>query len=90
MKLVDTNDVCEMLGISKSTLYRWCDVNDLGGLRTPSPINLDLTRAHSLTQAIDEMNNPDVVTDFPRPYKIGRSFKWELSEIKAWLETKKY
>ncbi|MDN4957438.1 helix-turn-helix transcriptional regulator, partial [Klebsiella oxytoca] len=26
MKLLDSNEVCELLGISKSTLYRWCGV----------------------------------------------------------------
>ncbi|WP_322349657.1 helix-turn-helix domain-containing protein, partial [Escherichia coli] len=33
MKLLDSNEVCELLGISKSTLYRWCGVSeDFSGL----------------------------------------------------------
>ncbi|MCG2921640.1 helix-turn-helix domain-containing protein, partial [Escherichia coli] len=28
MKLLDSNEVCELLGISKSTLYRWCGVSE--------------------------------------------------------------
>nr|WP_250191114.1 AlpA family phage regulatory protein [Escherichia coli] len=28
-------------------------------------------------------------SDFPRPFKIGRSFKWKDAEIMAWLETRR-
>lgn len=39
MKLLDSNEVCDLLGISKSTLYRWCGVSE-------EPAGLGLSDVH--------------------------------------------
>ncbi len=108
MKLLDSNEVCELLGISKSTLYRWCGVSEeasgLAGLGLSSAQknlaglglsnaykNLTGTPALGLKDALRQraLGSEDTPSDFPRPFKIGRSFKWKDAEIMAWLETRR-
>jgi predicted DNA-binding transcriptional regulator AlpA len=82
VKLIDENTVCDDLGISKSTLYKWCGIHDDSIQPNLSKILPD--RKKWFTQF-----ETDVVTDFPKPYKIGRVFKWKLIEIEDWLQTKR-
>jgi len=108
MALIDSREVCEILSISKSTLYRWCSISEdpidtilSGGGDGLSTIK---TLQSSVQKKLDEINknNPhavlselrriredDVPYDFPRPFKIGRSFKWDKTEIFEWLKTKR-
>lgn len=99
MKLLDSNEVCELLGISKSTLYRWCGVSEdfsgLGlssGLPQASATQNSLGRENRLVRRELQQNAlgvEETPSDFPRPFKIGRSFKWKDAEIMAWLETRR-
>lgn len=105
MKLLSSNEVCELLGISKSTLYRWCGVSDeSAGLEVAGAEinkNLDALKGRqskiqmagaAAMQRIQSKMKADVEetpSDFPRPFKIGRSFKWKDVEIMAWLETRR-
>ncbi|GKX40934.1 hypothetical protein SOASR014_46730 [Pectobacterium carotovorum subsp. carotovorum] len=113
MKLLDSNEVCDLLGISKSTLYRWCGVSE-------EPAGLGLSNAQKkfaglglsdaqkkfaglgldkaltggagmgLRDALHQrVLGEETPSDFPRPFKIGRSFKWKDAEIMAWLETRR-
>jgi len=108
MKLLDSAEVCDLLGISKSTLYRWCGVSEdpagLAGVGLSDAhkklAGLGLSGAHkSITGASgmglgDAFNRrslgiDETPSDFPRPFKIGRSFKWKDAELMAWLETRR-
>jgi len=99
MKLLDSNEVCELLGISKSTLYRWCGVSEdfsgLGlssGLPQANATQNSLGRENRLVRRELQQNAlgvEETPSDFPRPFKIGRSFKWKDAEIMAWLETRR-
>lgn len=107
MKLLDSNEVCELLGISKSTLYRWCGVSEdfsgLGlssGLPQANALNSRLAKATQKSLGWENMlvgralqqkalGVEETPSDFPRPFKIGRSFKWKDAEIMAWLETRR-
>ena len=82
MKLVDANTVCDNLGISKSTLYKWCGIHD-------NPIQPKLSKIFPDRKKIFTQFETDIVTDFPKPYIIGRVFKWKLIEIEDWLQTKR-
>jgi predicted DNA-binding transcriptional regulator AlpA len=102
-KLIDTNEVCDLLGVSKSTLYRWCGVSAEGGglidLFCDSAKGGGLAGLGDKYQAAQDLfpRDPlrrsdvidDVPTDFPKPFKIGRAFKWKDSEIIAWLEVRR-
>lgn len=104
MKLLDSSEVCDLLGISKSTLYRWCGVseepaalglgsafvqaNSLGSSRTKAGLGWPSSVVgRALQQKV--LGLEETPTDFPRPFKIGRSFKWKDAEIMAWLETRR-
>lgn len=102
MKLLDSNEVCDLLGISKSTLYRWCGVSDdLAVLRSLDAAGAGLTTSESLDLVIERAGSAamrrlqskisveETPSDFPRPFKIGRSFKWKDVEIMDWLETRR-
>jgi predicted DNA-binding transcriptional regulator AlpA len=105
MKLLDSNEVCDLLGISKSTLYRWCGVSEEpAGLGLSDAqkkfAGLGLGNAHKTLTGMSGMGLRDALnqrilggeetpSDFPRPFKIGRSFKWKDAEIMAWLETRR-
>lgn len=95
MKLLDSSEVCELLGISKSTLYRWCGVSDENTISLGLPsdllgrkvhVNQGRTDIHSL---IRRASGDETPTDFPRPFKIGRAYKWKDTEIMDWLETRR-
>ncbi|HDR1791981.1 TPA: helix-turn-helix domain-containing protein [Pasteurella multocida] len=94
MKLLDTNEVCDLLGISRSTLYRWCNMSEDYFIPSdPKAIQrLIVTRQNTLKQLsrLGGRNNDDeLITDFPRPFKIGRALKWRDDEIMQWLEGKR-
>mgnify|MGYP000454285170 CR=1 FL=1 len=103
MKLITSAEVCEILGISKSTLYRWNNLQDesyekktIGSIlnkSTSRDINLYFLKNKNSkkTSLVDLMNNSDdeIPKDFPRPFKIGRLLKWDEEEIKIWLESKR-
>ena len=97
MKLIDSSEVCEMLGISKSTLYRWCGIKE-GNEEGNKSLALGVSRGMSFAAAASRMmpngeedianleSIIDKLTDneprgFPRPFKIGRAFKWNVAEI---------
>ena len=89
MRLMDSNEVCDLLGISKSTLFRWCGVSD------SADDNSSQTNVSLLTEQLLR-NSPFFATssdetpyDFPRPFKIGRAYKWKDTEIMDWLQTKR-
>ena len=95
MKLLDSAAVCDLLGISKSTLYRWCDVAD-----APSPLSLAgaaaarsvEVRSAYLRSGFADMfaqHMEETPKDVPRPFKIGRAYKWRDDEILNWLETRR-
>ncbi|WP_139536493.1 helix-turn-helix domain-containing protein [Klebsiella spallanzanii] len=95
MKLLDSSEVCELLGISKSTLYRWCGVSDENSLSLGLPshpvgrktyMNQSRTDINSL---IRRASGDEIPTDFPRPFKIGRAYKWKDTEVMEWLETRR-
>lgn len=95
MKLLDSSEVCELLGISKSTLYRWCGVSDENSLSLGLPSEL-LGRKNYMNQSrtdirslIRRASGDEIPTDFPRPFKIGRAYKWKDIEVMEWLETRR-
>lgn len=93
MKLLDTNEVCDLLNISRSTLYRWCNMSE--DYLTPSHPkdiqHLIVSRANALKHLSSGVryNDDEFITDFPRPFKIGRALKWRDDEIMQWLEGKR-
>lgn len=70
LKLLSLPELCKMLNVSRSTIYRWCELCDEG--YSPYTDNKD-----------------ENVSDFPKPFKIGRSYKWNEVEIMEWLESKR-
>jgi len=91
MRLMDSSEVCDLLGISKSTLFRWCGVSensddDSNTLHHYSSIatQLMIKSASFYSSASDE-----TPYDFPRPFKIGRAYKWKDTEVMDWLETRR-
>lgn len=78
MKLITVNQVCEILGISKSTLYRWANVS-----------GKDIGERVSVMDELSKQNSNelDIPINFPKPYKLGRQFKWKEEDIINWLET---
>ncbi|KGQ39872.1 hypothetical protein JP28_12820 [Gallibacterium anatis] len=95
MKLLDTNEVCDLLGISRSTLYRWCNMSEdyLSSNSYTKTIYALMTtnqKAKNKLNGISSGNSDDEsITDFPRPFKIGRALKWRDDEIMKWLEGKR-
>lgn len=105
MRLMDSNEVCDLLGISKSTLYRWCGVADssddilgLGSITKSMPTLskhlMAMQRSKSVSRQSSINNYINATTeetpnDFPRPFKIGRAYKWKDTEIMDWLETRR-
>ncbi|MUK94675.1 helix-turn-helix domain-containing protein [Aliivibrio fischeri] len=83
MALIDTAQVCDLLGISKSTLYRWCDVSDYDEKRVAFAVR----NSEGMRFGVSDI--PEQVTDFPKPFRIGRALKWEENEIRDWLETRR-
>ncbi len=96
MKLLDTNDVCDLLGISRSTLYRWCNMSEdylsLNNYHNAMH-KLMIANQNSVNQLARRFgsgsNEDESITDFPRPFKIGRALKWRDDEIMQWLEGKR-
>ncbi len=95
MKLLDTNEVCDLLGISRSTLYRWCNMSEdylssdryhktMYKLFPPSQKSI-----HQFMKIDGGNGDDESITDFPRPFKIGRALKWRDDEIMQWLESKR-
>lgn len=97
IKLLTSNEVCEILGISKSTLYRWNNLQDDELYNNYSDIynvlknktKQNKSKEKFLLHVMSERNEDEIPKDFPRPFKIGRSYKWEQKEIKDWLESKR-
>lgn len=97
MKLIDSSEVCEMLGISKSTLYRWCDIKEsiempLGmsvGLQTGRTVRAISSRSNPLEEFQAQIERLQEAGGFPRPFRIGRAMKWDKDEIVKWLETQR-
>lgn len=102
MKLITSTEVCEILGISKSTLYRWNNLQDeeyekktIASILKKdidiSNINFDFFKNSKTISTLDRMSNSDdeIPKDFPRPFKIGRLLKWDEEELKIWLESKR-
>lgn len=87
MKLLGTNEVCELLGISKATLYRWNGLTE-DTFTTLKQFNKQnkQPKADSFLSKIREMED-SVPKNFPRPFKIGRAYKWDRDEIIEWVET---
>ncbi|TNH00110.1 helix-turn-helix domain-containing protein [Testudinibacter sp. TR-2022] len=86
MKLITTTEVCDMLGISKTTLYRWNHlVQDFNEFSNQERLNILLssTKLNSRRSASDE----SVPDNFPRPFRIGRAYKWDYDEIEEWLNS---
>lgn len=96
MKLLNTNEVCELLGISKSTLYRWNNIIDdddsvfenypKDSMNKPTIVTMVMTRRKT-TVLCNSLNNEEQPKNFPRPFKIGQSYAWRNDEIENWLET---
>lgn len=101
MRLLGTNEVCEMLGISKPTLYRWNNLSDessqsIESRLAQSRLNLRTLKSQAITSTTKEILNKGLNINeieeplpnkFPRPFKIGRAYKWRSDEIEKWLET---
>lgn len=91
MRLLSTSEVCEMLGISKATLYRWNNIIDNNS--NDYFINILLKKTsenHSPESKFQKFLKKDIEIlpkNFPRPFKIGRAYKWRSDEIESWLET---
>lgn len=82
MILIDSNSVCDQLGISKSTLYKWCNIVD-------ESILPPILAKHPGVKKLFTDFEYDLVTDFPSPYKIGSMLKWNSIDIEVWLKTKR-
>lgn len=94
MKLMDSNEVCDLLGISKSTLFRWCGVSEnsediLPQLPRIAQHMASISRQRRSTLNFSSAGSDETPNDFPRPFKIGRAYKWKDTEIMDWLETKR-
>lgn len=91
MRLLSTTEVCEMLGISKATLYRWNNIIDSNS--NDYFINIFLKKSSEMSSQKSKIQNflkQDIELspkNFPRPFKIGRAYKWRSDEIESWLET---
>lgn len=106
MRLLDSAEVCDLLGVSKSTLYRWCDVSD------DSPEGIGLPSSYAGSSAVQKKIKElgisgwpsarvaqeihqkltgfdEKPTGFPRPFKIGRSYKWDKDEIESWVKSRR-
>lgn len=111
VRLLDSNEVCNLLGISKSTLYRWCGVSEeyaglpgldgldglpgLAGLPSEEFLRM-FGKGKAVAKPVlagrrlqSKVGVEETPSDFPRPFKIGRSFKWKDVEIMDWLETRR-
>lgn len=96
MKLIDTNAVTELLGISKSTLYRWCNLEekDETGLSSLSKgaisslqrsyKDIGENKLNQMLRKFEEQN--DNTRYFPRPYQIGRAYKWNYYDVIDWIK----
>lgn len=60
-KLIESSQVMKLLGISRSTLFRWSGLGELG------------------------RDDPSFKPDMPRPFKLGRKFKWDRNELNDWV-----
>lgn len=99
MKLIDSGDVATLLGISKSTLFRWCDISDISEASeeasTVAAVLAQIQAAPLTTKSPRSMHKwamgvrDETPKDFPRPFKIGRAYKWSDEEIMQWLEKKR-
>lgn len=88
MKLLDSNQVCRLLGISRSTLYRWCNLSK-DDIYFPDRRMRSFEERIKMANEIDRDLDSENITDFPTPYKIGRALKWSDIEIDKWLRSKK-
>lgn len=83
MKLITTEQVCEMLDISKSTLYRWINVK-------PEPdYSGAVERGNTIVGDMFLYDEKQEFENFPKPFKLGRSYKWDQDEILDWIKTKR-
>lgn len=96
MKLIDGNEVATLLGISKSTLFRWCDISEASEDANSVAAVLAQIQTVPLTpkgpRAMHKWAvgaRDETPKDFPRPFKIGRAYKWSDEEIMQWLEKKR-
>ena len=86
LKLIDGNEVCDLLGISRSTLYRWCDVSDSYTTTNSSPFKSHASGQSRISKLMAIKNEiSETPKDFPKPFRIGRTYKWSHSEIKKWI-----
>lgn len=94
MKLIDGNEVAALLGISKSTLFRWCDISEASDDARTIDVVTTLMNAGGAARGSRAMQwaggvREETPKDFPRPFKIGRAYKWSDEEIMQWLEKKR-
>ncbi|MGY3859961.1 helix-turn-helix transcriptional regulator [Aeromonas intestinalis] len=96
MKLIDGNEVATLLGISKSTLFRWCDISEASeDANSVAAVLAQIQSETVTTKSPRSMHKwamgarDETPKDFPRPFKIGRAYKWSDEEIMQWLEKKR-
>lgn len=86
--LLGIDDICQRLGISRTTLDRWVR-NGGGKLSAPSSIAehiADVGLGGAFQSMLD--SSPEASISFPAPdIRIGNSPKWELETFKNWLRS---
>ncbi len=88
MKLLDSSEVCTFLGISKSTLYRWCGVSeDIFDAADTRSVMLGARNQRGVS--LFDRHKEETPKNFPKPFKIGRAYKWNDEEIFSWLEAQR-
>jgi predicted DNA-binding transcriptional regulator AlpA len=96
MKLLTTTEVCDLLGISKTTLYRWNNlqqeddvesVSRAGKLLHRHRLDSNFFSNKSANTLLAKNREEPAPNNFPRPFKIGRSYKWRDDEVIEWLES---
>lgn len=84
--LLGIDDICERLGISRTTFDRWVRNGGRKTLGTPATL---LSRSPNTFKFMDAVGNAfegNSNISFPPPdIRIGNSPKWEIDTFKEWL-----
>jgi len=84
--LSSAGDICNRLGVSRSTFERWRKINL--GARSPCPPGEFQTCVPMNARTPSDVENEAVgLTPFPEPaMNVGGSPRWDVKDVNAWLE----
>lgn len=88
--LLSAEEICNRLGVSRSTFDRWRKINPAARSPFGAGGGFQTSVIDSLRTVTDIDNDAIGLTPFPEPaLNVGGSPRWDAADVNAWLEANK-